>query len=431
MVVDGDKLETGAPYDAGEFGDTHDAPRTDSTARGAAVAPPVSVLEETLKLLHRVITAAVTSIVVTDPSLPDNPIVFHNPAFERISGYTAREISGRNCRFLQGPLTDPAMLEEMRAAVRAGRACDVTLVNYRKDGTPFWNHVAISPVHDAGGHLTHFVGVHVDVSKRKEAEHERDLLMTQQQRILDTLQRALLLNPLETFTGLEVSSQYAAAWEEEALFGGDFCDVFHVDDHRVALVLGDCTGKGLKAAQYTAEIKYAMRLLLREIANPLPALQRLNNFILSAQRLDERDEGALACVALAVWDTNTGAVSITSAGMEPALVIRGDGGTHVVETEGALIGIDTGVEYRETNVQLAHGDILLMVTDGITEARSPQREFFGYDRLVEIARETSSLGSLELIGQEIVARVLAFAGGKQHDDVCLLMARRPWPTLPA
>lgn len=125
---------------------------------------------ESLRLRDRAIQAVSQGILITDPHQRDNPIVFANPAFERITGFTASEVLGKNCRFLQGKDTDRSMVVQVRAALAAGKSCDVELLNYRKDGTPFWNHLAISPVHDQTGRLTHFIGVQSDVSERKKLE---------------------------------------------------------------------------------------------------------------------------------------------------------------------------------------------------------------------------------------------------------------------
>lgn len=379
-------------------------------------------LAETLLLLDRVIAAAVTSIVVTDPHLPDNPIVYHNPAFERVTGYEADEIDGHNCRFLQGEDTDPAAVEEIRAALREERPCHIVLRNYKKDGTPFWNELSLSPIHDADGRLTHFVGVQTDVTRRQEAERERDVLLARQQQIADTLQRALLLAPPDSFPGLEVATQYEPA-REEAQVGGDFYDAFALTEDRVALVVGDITGKGLRAAQHTAEMKYALRVLLREHANPVPALERLNAFLLGSQRLDGREADTLLCVALVLLDTRTGEAVVTAAGMEPPLVVRTGGMTEEVRAGGLMIGIDPAARYREAAVALEPGDTLILHTDGVTEARDARREFFGLERLERAARKAARRGPREM-GEEIVTRVHAFAGGRSQDDLCLLLARR-------
>jgi PAS domain S-box-containing protein len=133
------------------------------------------------RLLGRAVAASSNGIVITDPKVPDNPIVYANPAFEEISGYTAEEVRGRNCRFLQGDYREQPALHELREALTEGRECRVVLRNYRKDGTPFWNELYISPVHDEDGHLTNFVGVQNDITERRRIEEERDLLVVKEQ----------------------------------------------------------------------------------------------------------------------------------------------------------------------------------------------------------------------------------------------------------
>ena len=128
--------------------------------------------EEELRLRDRAIQAVAQGIVVTDPNQRDNPIVFASGGFERMTGYTADAVLGKNCRFLQGRDTSQEAVGEMRAAVDASRSCTVEAVNYRKDGTPFWNQVTITPVLGPAGQLTHFVGVQIDVTARRRLEEQ-------------------------------------------------------------------------------------------------------------------------------------------------------------------------------------------------------------------------------------------------------------------
>jgi PAS domain S-box-containing protein len=127
-------------------------------------------VEETLRINDRAMAAASNGIVITDASQPGNPIIYCNPAFERMTGYLQDEILGHNCRFLQGPDTDLAVRKQIRHALRQEHECQVTLKNYRKDGTFFWNELTISPVKDTSGKLTHFIGVQSDITERKQAE---------------------------------------------------------------------------------------------------------------------------------------------------------------------------------------------------------------------------------------------------------------------
>jgi len=111
-------------------------------------------------------------MVITDPAQPDNPIVFCNVAFQELTGYAREEIIGRNCRFLQGPETDRAAVAKVRKAIDNGRNVEVDLLNYRKDGSTFWNALYLSPVRDDGGKIRFFFASQLDVSERIEIQEE-------------------------------------------------------------------------------------------------------------------------------------------------------------------------------------------------------------------------------------------------------------------
>ena len=121
----------------------------DSVATG--MTGPGPVMGVLSGLLDRAVLATDVSFTISDPRQPDNPLVWVNPAFSRITGYSAAEVAGRNCRFLQGPATDPAAVAAMRRALAAQEQVTVTVLNYRKDGTAFWNEVSMSPVFDGDG----------------------------------------------------------------------------------------------------------------------------------------------------------------------------------------------------------------------------------------------------------------------------------------
>jgi PAS domain S-box-containing protein len=108
-------------------------------------------------------------MLVTDPGQPDNPIILANQAFLDLTGYEANEVIGRNCRFLQGPGTDPKHVERIRAAVAAQIEITIEIRNYRKDGSSFWNELLISPIHDDQGKLLYYFASQKDISKRRQA----------------------------------------------------------------------------------------------------------------------------------------------------------------------------------------------------------------------------------------------------------------------
>jgi PAS domain S-box-containing protein len=140
--------------------------------------------EEELRLSNQAIAASHNGIVICDATAPDMPITYVNPAFEEISGYKAQEVIGRNCRFLQGKDIDQPALQELREALLIGKSCTVVLSNYRKDGTHFWNELSVSPIYDEAGNLTHFVGIQMDITERKQAQ---EALRAQQQQTEELL----------------------------------------------------------------------------------------------------------------------------------------------------------------------------------------------------------------------------------------------------
>jgi PAS domain S-box-containing protein len=107
---------------------------------------------------------------MSDPHQSDMPLVFVNEAFQRMTGYEASEVLGRNCRFLQGPDTDPETVATIREAVKERQDVAVEILNYRRDGTPFWNALYLSPVYDKSGKLIYFFASQIDVTRRKQAE---------------------------------------------------------------------------------------------------------------------------------------------------------------------------------------------------------------------------------------------------------------------
>ncbi|GMH72875.1 hypothetical protein TrLO_g7031 [Triparma laevis f. longispina] len=113
----------------------------------------------------KALQTAQQNFVVTDPSLPDNPIVYATQGFLSLTGYTLPQVLGRNCRFLQGPDTDPKAVEKIRLSIEQGNDMSVCLLNYRVDGSTFWNQFFIAALRDANGDVTNYVGVQCKVSE--------------------------------------------------------------------------------------------------------------------------------------------------------------------------------------------------------------------------------------------------------------------------
>ncbi len=131
-----------------------------------------------LDLYRRLVDASAEGVVLVDAQHPERPVVYVNPAFEKLTGYGASELIGRNLRFLQADDDEQDAKARLREALKINEPCRVLLRNYRKDGSLFWNEMSVSPLLDATGTVSHFVGHHRDAGERLRSDprHARDSL---------------------------------------------------------------------------------------------------------------------------------------------------------------------------------------------------------------------------------------------------------------
>ncbi|MGK0187170.1 MAG: PAS domain S-box-containing protein [Verrucomicrobiales bacterium] len=151
---------------------------------------------ELLRIQERAMNACVNGVLITDFRQPDNPIIYTNEAIQTITGYPKDEIIGSNCRILQRGDAAQDGLRELRAAVSEGLECRVVIRNYRKDGTLFWNELAISPIRNEEGEVTHFLGIQVDVTERRANEEGQRKELAEVQEALRRSERLTVIGQL-------------------------------------------------------------------------------------------------------------------------------------------------------------------------------------------------------------------------------------------
>jgi sigma-B regulation protein RsbU (phosphoserine phosphatase) len=193
-------------------------------------------------------------------------------------------------------------------------------------------------------------------------------------------------------------------------------------------VVGDVSGKGLEAAADTAELKYTLRTFLREESEPDRAVARLNSFLRDAEQWPSHSNSFVA-LSVAVLSPETGELVLAVAGMEPPLILRGSQ-VDSMPADGLPLGVISDWENEQNTARtlLGKNDLLLLCTDGLSEARRPgiDTEFFGRTGVISAALAAAHPHqnlSLQAIGEEVIRSAKAFAGGKLHDDVCVLLAR--------
>ncbi len=128
-------------------------------------------------------------ITISDPQKDDNPLVYANESFLQLTGYTLDEVLHRNCRFMGGPDTDPKSVSQIRQALDSGMPLTIELLNYRKDSTPFWNQLTISPIRDEWGKITNFIAIQRDVTTYHTLQRE----LKQEAASVESLRKALAL----------------------------------------------------------------------------------------------------------------------------------------------------------------------------------------------------------------------------------------------
>ena len=190
---------------------------------------------EELETKTRALDEAPVGITITDPDRPDNPMVYVNDRFVEMTGYDREESIGVNCRFLQGPDTDEEPVSRMREAIDAEEATSVELLNYRKDGTEFWNRVSVAPIRDADGRVSEWVGFQEDITAFKE----REAALERQNERLDAFASIVshdLRNPLNVAQGRVDLARQAADDDEHLDAAADALDrIESIVEHTLTL----------------------------------------------------------------------------------------------------------------------------------------------------------------------------------------------------
>jgi sigma-B regulation protein RsbU (phosphoserine phosphatase) len=370
------------------------------------------IFEDALRVRDRAIESVHIGIVISDAQAAGYPNIYVNPALCRITGYARDELLGRSMSLLQGPDTDPAALNQIRQALKEGQSCEVTLKNYRKGGSAFWNELLISPVVDDVGKLTHYIGIQTDVTERRRAEESRHELEIAKNIQLSLLPSAPLRVPRAELAGLCVPASHV---------GGDYFDFFQ-SFGVVDAVIADVSGHSVGAALVMTEVRSTLRAETRKASviplGPAQVLRDLNELL-----HDDLSKAELFITMFYLkFLPETRTLKFANAGHNLALLLRSsDAACTQLDSEGLVLGVQRAVEFEEKSVELSAGDKILLYTDGITDAENPRGDFFSVDRLSRSFIAHRSLAPEALVKQ-LLAEVRDFCGAAPlRDDVSMVM----------
>jgi len=240
-------------------------------------------------------------------------------------------------------------------------------------------------------------------------------LYQREHRIAETLQEAIL-SPPEPVEGLAVAYEYRPA-SSAANVGGDFYDVVSIEQGRVGFIVGDVSGKGIDAARFTTLMRDGARAFLLEGDNPASVLERLNSLAWHSTPTER-----FATAFLGALDVASGTLAHAGAGHPPALVL-GDDGVRRLESSVGLLGAWESLTVHSHHCNLAPGEVLVLYTDGVTEARNAQRELFGEERLAETLESLWPAGVHE-VSAGVLDAIAEFSDGGLRDDIVILCVSR-------
>lgn len=354
-------------------------------------------------------------IWVTDRSAA---VQFANRAYLDFFGTTMESMRSEGWEPLVHPQDAPAYVEAFLTSLRDRKGFHARTRVRRHDGEWRWVESYGEPRLSSTGEFLGIAGSSVDITEQVDHERWREDVHKRDHRIADTLQSALIPAVNYESPCCEVAVRYEPALKE-AEVGGDFYDVFAMDDDRIGILIGDVVGKGLGAAIRVAAARHSVRSYAYLDPRPSRVLGLAND----ALSRDATDASEMLTAFFAVLDTRTGTLTYASGGHEPPLICTAEGQVYELTARGRALGILEGYLYEEQARLMQPGDMLVMVTDGITEARCSARMFFGMKRLKDFLAAEAPRAAVDTIADGILQAAKEFAGGELRDDAALVILR--------
>ncbi len=244
-----------------------------------------------------------------------------------------------------------------------------------------------------------------EIGRRKEVEGSL-------RNISDTLQEALLRVP-ESMPGVEIGHLYQSSTIETGKAGGDFYDLFELGHESIGIIIGDVSGKGLEAATLTSLVKHSLQAYAYQHSSPANVMSLTNEVVCNTSA-----SSAFVTVFFGVLDRRSGTLTYCSAGHPPGIIRRTTGDISLLKTRSPVIGIFPSSRFKDEQVTTRHGDMLLLYTDGVIEARC-EGDLYGEDRLVGVVRGSGTTNTKEM-PKRIFKEVSGFCEGGLKDDLAIL-----------
>ena len=259
---------------------------------------------------------------------------------------------------------------------------------------------------------------HVESIKKAHKEHEQLTAVQQDLSVAARIQQSLLPNKFPAFPDRKEIDLYAMMVTAKEV-GGDFYDFFFLDNDRLAIVVGDVSGKGVPAAIFMALSRTVLKTIAGRIEDPGECLRQVNELL-----IPESDSAMFVTIFYAVLNTRTGALTFSNGGHNPPYLVSASGDVSAFEyVGGPIVGKIPGLTFDSKTITMSPGDSIFMFTDGVTEAMNPARNLFDEERLIECLKRDKDKQLTELL-QCIYSDIKTFASTEpQSDDITMLSMR--------
>jgi sigma-B regulation protein RsbU (phosphoserine phosphatase) len=371
--------------------------------------------ERRLKSQSAALKSAANGIVITNTK---GEIEWVNPAFSKLTGYTWKEVVGKNPRVLNSGKHDINYFKNLWDTIINGNIWHDEVINKKKNGDLYYEEMTITPILNDKGEIVQFVAIKQDITERKKYE---EIMVKANKRMEDELNVAkeiqmsmlhLIFPAYPERKEFDVFSSLVPARE----VGGDFYDFFFIDEDRFCICVGDVSGKGVPAALFMAVTKTLIKSRASDDISTASILTHVNDEL-------SRDNTASMFVTIfaAILNIKTGEFIYTNAGHNPPYIIQNSGNLLRLDTlHGPVAGAMPGMTYKQDSYTMKPGECCVMFTDGVTEAMNIKGELYSEPRLQTLFSE-NTFKSVNQIVSSIVDSVSSFENeAEQADDITVM-----------
>ncbi|OGO18180.1 MAG: hypothetical protein A2Z14_18970 [Chloroflexi bacterium RBG_16_48_8] len=362
---------------------------------------------EQYEQLARAVEQTADSVVVTNT---EGVIEYVNPAFEVTTGYSREEAIGEKPSILKSGYHDQAFYQSLWKRLLGGEPFRGTILNKKKSGELYWAEQTISPIKDEDGNIQNFVSVLKDITELRE-KHEQDIQLS----IARNIQQQFYPSDVSV-PGFDIAGAAYPANET----GGDYFDYIPTPDSSLWIVVGDVSGHGIGAALVMAETRAYLRSYAKILSDPGEILSRVN------QELTSDVEGErFVTIILVHLDPRNLTLTYSCAGHVPGYLMDSAGEIcTVMGFTGIPLGVLRDYNYCSSEkILLGSGDIIILLTDGITEALAPDNVEFGGQRAIELVHRNRSHAARGILDR-LVQDVQSFSQHQfQEDDITSVICK--------